>query len=86
MSAAFTINGLAGADRITGGDFGAEILDGGAGLGSNIKTIYVDLQNDGAGNNLGHAEIVIYVDTSLSGFGRNFIIAEGHKPNADILI
>ena len=57
-----------------------------SGLGSNVKTIYVDLQNDGAGNNLTHSEIVIYVNAGLGGFVRNFIIAEGNNPNADILI
>ncbi len=57
-----------------------------SGLGSNIKTVYVDLNNDGAGNNLTHSEIVIYVNAGLGGFVRNFAIAENSNPNADILI
>ena len=57
------------------------------GLGSNIKTIYVDLQNDGAGNNLSHAEVIIYVNTGPSGLLRNFVIAdEGANHFADIVI
>ena len=55
-------------------------------VGSNIKTIYVDLQNDGAANNIGHSEIVIYVNAGLGGFVRNFVIAENNNPFADILI
>lgn len=55
------------------------------GLGSNVKAVYVDLNNDGAGNNLSAAEIVINVRTDASGFVRNFAIGE-NNPLADILI
>ena len=36
--------------------------------------------------NISHAEMVIYVDTGLGGFVRNFVISEGNNPFADILI
>lgn len=55
------------------------------GLGSNVKAVYVDLNNDGAANNLSGAEIVINVRTDGFGFVRNFVVDE-HNPNADILI
>ena len=56
-------------------------------LGSNVKTLHVDLQNDGAANNIGHSEVVIYVQSGIGGFVRNFIVAdEGTNPFADILI
>ena len=56
-------------------------------LGSNIKTIYVDLNDDNsAANNTSRAEIVIYVNAGIAGFVRDFIIAEGNNPFADILV
>ena len=56
-------------------------------LGSNVKTLYVDLQNDGRSNNIGHSEVVIYVQSGIGGFVRNVIVAdEGTNPFADIII
>ena len=57
-----------------------------SGLGSNVKTIYVDLQNDGAANNTTKSEIVIYTQAGAGGFLRNYIVSEGDDPFADILI
>ena len=46
-------------------------------LGSNIKTIYVDLNDDNsAANNTTHAEVVIYVNAGIGGFVRDFVIAD----------
>ena len=55
-------------------------------LGSNIKTIYVDLNDDNnAANNTTHAEVVIYVNAGIAGFVRDFAISETN-PFADILV
>ena len=66
------------------------VNEGGAipGLGSNIKTIYVDLNDDNsASNNTSRAEVVIYVNAGIGGFVRNFVIAdEGTNPFADIIV
>ena len=57
-------------------------------LGSNIKTIYVDLNDDNnaANNDHGRAEVIIYVNAGIAGFVRNFIITDGNNPFADILV
>ena len=55
-------------------------------LGSNVKTIYVDLNDDNsAANNLTKAELVIHVQAGIGGFVRDFLVSETN-PFADILI
>ena len=76
---------------VTGSDSQISVVnEGGAipGLGSNIKTIYVDLNDDNsASNNTSRAEVVIYVNAGIGGFVRNFIVAEeGTNPFADIIV
>lgn len=55
-------------------------------LGSNVKTIYVDLNDDNsAANNTTKAELVIHVQAGIGGFVRDFLISETN-PFADILV
>jgi len=58
----------------------------GLGLGSNVKTIYVDLNDDNsAANNVSRAELVIYVQAGVGGFVRDFLVSDSN-PFADILV
>ena len=56
------------------------------GLGSNVKTIYVDTTDDSnTGNNINQAQLVIFVQAGIGGFIRDFVISDVN-PFADIIV
>jgi hypothetical protein len=75
------VNGGAGKDSLYGGN-GNDLLGG-----TGQRTLYVDLQNDGAANNTSAAELRIVVanGTAGSAFSRAFVISDS-SPSADVLI